>query len=154
MSNAPTMGKSRVSWYKDILAKYDRIAITGTPRGGKTTLSKWSDRTVVHTDDFKNKEWSEASQAIVDKCNKLQGKFVVEGVRVPHALRKGMLIDVVILLVDPLQILTSRQRGMANSVKTIMDQWHSSNTDVPILIAPAIPNDHRRDHIGYHEEEE
>lgn len=148
------MGKSRIAWFKQVLKDFDRIAITGTPRGGKSTLSKWSDRKVIHTDDFKDKEWSEASQFVADQCNKLQGKFVVEGVSVPRALRKGLKVDVVVLLVDPLQLLTKGQLSMAKSVKTVLDEWAAKNPDVPILIAPAIPNDHRRDHIGYHEEEE
>jgi hypothetical protein len=173
------MGQSRVAWFRKILEDYPRIAIIGPPKSGKTTLARWaSGRKTFHSDHFKKYKagtapppveddrfdranldrssdaWSAASQDMRDAVNAFDGPCVVEGVRVPHALRKGMRVDVVVLLVDPLQILSKGQLAMAKGVKTVLDDWASQNQDIPVLIAPPVPYEARRDHVGFHEEEE
>src|SRR5574343_619961 len=68
-----------------------RIAITGSPKSGKTTyanrLAERHGVSVIHTDDYIPMGWSEASLHAADVMAK-PTTFVTEGVRVPHALRK------------------------------------------------------------------
>ena len=108
-------------WLEECLAKYKRIAITGGPRTGKTTLAgRIADRPIVHTDDYKHLDWSECSRYVCALVNEMKGPLVVEGVRVPHALRKGMLVDAVIWLDQPLMALTRGQRAMRDACNTVM----------------------------------
>lgn len=110
-------------WFDEVLNTYARIAIAGGPKTGKTTLSKRvEDRPVYHTDDYRHMEWSEASFFVCELINQKRGPLIVEGVRVPHALRKGMIVDCVIWLDQPLEKLTERQRGMRNGCITVMDE--------------------------------
>ena len=63
-----------------------KIAIAGSPKAGKTTISK-KYRQVIHTDDFIHLGWSEASEHISNIIN--NNNFdVIEGVSVPRAIRK------------------------------------------------------------------
>jgi hypothetical protein len=147
------MPMSRVAWFKEQLAKYDRIAVTGCPRSGKSTLCKLAEqypkRTVIHTDSYKGLDWSEASAMVAKIVNETPGKVVIEGVAVPRALRKGMDVDAVISLsrmdkgsvVGALEPLSSGRLSMGKSVHTVLDEWKQSNPDVPVLYAPpAAPN--------------
>lgn len=70
-----------------------RIAITGGPRTGKTTLAaklaKESSLPIVCTDDFKELGWSEASTHVANLIAKSE-PAIIEGVAVPRALRKAL----------------------------------------------------------------
>jgi hypothetical protein len=139
------MPQSRVAWFKEQLKKYPRIAITGGPRTGKTTLSRWCSRLVFHTDDYKHIEWSKASQKIADDVNAAYDSLLVEGVRVPHALRKGMKVDAVIVLEGELTELTPKQKSMAKATETVFEDWKKNKGDVVILIAPPAAEDYRKE---------
>lgn len=71
-----------------------RIVITGSPLAGKTTLAgiiaKITGVPVFHTDDVKDLEWSEASQAVSGWLAR-EGSWIIEGVTVPRALRKWQM---------------------------------------------------------------
>lgn len=137
------MPKPRVAWFKDILKQYSRIAIVGGPKSGKTTLSRWAQHThkIIHTDAYMNREWSAASAAVADDANRTQGKIVVEGVAVPRALRKGMCVDVVVLLEGSIVPLLDGQSRMAKSVETVLNEWRQAHPDVPVVVAPSIPKE-------------
>jgi broad-specificity NMP kinase len=85
-----------------------RLAITGGPRSGKTTLSgmlahRREDDLVLHTDDLIGEyTWSDISAKVVELCAE-SDRFLVEGVRVAHALRKGLRCDAVIFLEGSLE---------------------------------------------------
>lgn len=122
-------------WFKGVLAKYKRIAIAGGPRTGKTTLS---DRAVgrvevFHGDDYISDDWSANSAEIVRLCTPLPS-FVVEGVQVPRALRKGLIVDAVIWLDRPQVPLTKAQQTMAKGVATVFAEWRAANPSVPVLV--------------------
>lgn len=112
-----------IDFFDEALAKYKRIAITGGPRSGKTTLSqRVSDRRVVHTDDYKDMGWSECSLFVCTLVNSLLGPLVVEGVAVPRAMRKGMLVDAVIWLDAPLVGTSRHHRSMREGIITVMNE--------------------------------
>ena len=64
-----------------------RIAITGGPQTGKTTLAATLGAPVIHGDDFIELGWSQSSQALAHAM-RTPGPWVAEGVQVPRALRK------------------------------------------------------------------
>lgn len=119
------------AWFADILSKHPRVAVTGGPKTGKTTLCAGvTDRPVLHTDDFKHLEWSEASQAVVLASNDTRGSLVIEGVAVPRALRKGMQVDAVVMLDGAHEPLSKGQAAMAAGVWTVLQKWREANPDV------------------------
>lgn len=123
-----------------------RIAITGGPRTGKTTLASrlcidvaveagianpkhrgLGEREIVHhTDDLIDLGWSEASQAAAALLD-APGPWIVEGVAVSRALRKWREqhpgqpppVDRVIYLTEPHEPLTPGQRSMSKGVETV-----------------------------------
>jgi hypothetical protein len=127
-------------WFSEALKLYPRIAVTGAPRAGKTTLcERVGDRAVIHTDDYMHLEWSEASEHIAELVNNTPGPLVVEGVRVPHALRKGMLVDCVIWLEAMKRYehdvaKHKRREGMGNAAWTVLSEWRQSHPNVTVII--------------------
>ncbi len=121
--------------FKRVFDKFDKVAITGGPKVGKTTLAKMIiDRPVLHTDDQRGEtEWSKQSENVMVMVNAQHGKCVIEGVRVPHALRKGMKVDAVIYLTHPWVEQTPRQFGMSKAVRTVFNEWRASHPDVPVF---------------------
>lgn len=165
--------KNRRLWFKDLMKKHARIAVCGSPKSGKTTLTRLAHghRTVFHSDDFKiylngirpggeddgfdsehldrSKEaWSAVSQKMVDEVNATPGKVIVEGVRAPHALRKGMKVDAVLWLgcmcptdkctcgnVDLVDLKPGHKR-MRKAGLTVLAEWRKNNPKIPVYWAP------------------
>ncbi len=118
-------------WFAVALSMYDRIAIVGGPGTGKTTLSKWagSHRPVLGTDEYQTMPWEDVPRHVINKTRTLGRKFVVEGVHVARALRKGLEVDAVIHLEtlhrpDPLP----GQLAMGKGVETVFAEWRESPT--------------------------
>jgi broad-specificity NMP kinase len=118
-----------------------RVAIAGGPRTGKTTLALATEhadgRPVIHTDDLLEDgfDWSEISEEVVRRCRDHE-RFIVEGTRVAHALRKGLAVDVVIYLRAPKAETTSGQDVMAKSIRTVFDEWkRKAGRRVPVVYA-------------------
>lgn len=122
-----------------------RIAITGGPRTGKTTLADqlWNGVAIAagvadpmqrgrgadlvrHTDDLMHLGWSEASQAATLWLDE-PGPWIVEGVAVSRALRKWHdqhpgerpPVDRVIYLREPHDALSKGQAAMAKGVASV-----------------------------------
>lgn len=126
-------------WLAEALAKYPRIAIAGGPKVGKTTLSQQvADRPVIHTDDWIEAPWEDVPHIVIAAC-KDKPRYVVEGVQVPRALRKGLEVDAVVWLDQPFAHLNPRQVGMAKAVQTVLDGWRAQNKHVAILSPPCGP---------------
>lgn len=124
-----------VDFFAEALANFGRIAITGGSGTGKTTLcERVNGRDVVHTDDYMHMEWSEASRAVCEKVNSIHGPVVVEGVRVPHALRKGMRVDCVIWLDTKYTPHNKKHTQQREQMLTIIEQWRQANPQIPFLI--------------------
>lgn len=115
-----------------------RIAITGGPRTGKTTLAGKLARDtglpLIATDDFKDMGWSEASAHVADLLSKSESA-VVEGVAVPRALRKMLAANPDERPVDKLIVVeptrrwhekhapqSSGQKAMGKGVHTVLDE--------------------------------
>lgn len=123
------------AWFDDLLRIYARIAIAGGPKSGKTALSGFvRDRPVIHTDDFIPLGWSEASEATVQRCNAMPSCYVVEGVAVPRALRKGLLVDCVVYLTFAHDRLTSKQTDMAKGCETVFQQWRDAHPHAIVVV--------------------
>ena len=108
-----------------------RIAITGSPKAGKT---RYSERLgaklgvdVIHTDDYIPMGWSEASLHAADVMGK-PSTVVTEGVAVPRALRKMLEARPDVKPVDEVHIverpgahtLTAEQAAMGKGLRTVL----------------------------------
>lgn len=126
-------------WLTKILNAHRRVAIAGGPRCGKTTLTRTvTDRTRMHGDDYVDRGWSEASERLAADVNGLQFPFIVEGVQVPRALRKGMRVDCVIWLSIPHVPLTKQQEAMAKGCGTVMREWLGDRQMTTVEGAPGV----------------
>lgn len=114
------------------MLQHKRIAIAGGPRTGKTTLAKlFDDREKLSTDDLMDLPWGDVPQEIIKKLEK-SGSFVVEGVQVPRALRKGLKVDCVVWLDQPKVAQTPKQASMSKAVKTVFDEWRGGDSETPV----------------------
>lgn len=128
--------KTTLARLKAFIADYPRLAITGPPSCGKTTLTLKLDdgkRAVFHNDDFKHLDWSEASERIAKEINACDKPLIVEGVTVPRALRKGMKVDAVIWLSKPHIPQKPGQVAMGKGCKTVMNEWRQTQPGVPVF---------------------
>lgn len=128
--------KCSIKRLRAFLADYPRIAITGAPSTGKTTLTLKLDdgkRRIFHNDDFKHLEWSAASEHIAKEVNEHEGPCIVEGVTVPRALRKGMRVDTVLWLSKPWKEQKPGQVAMGKGCRTVLNEWLIDNPGVPVF---------------------
>lgn len=138
---------SAPGWFLDILSRYPRVGIAGCANTGKTTLAgNATDRQVIGTDEWLGPtatrpagprynpklDWSGVSADVVRVCGELDS-FVVEGVRVAHALRKGLDVDAVIVLTVPHVPLTSAQESQRKATETVLRDWLSNAGRMPAL---------------------
>jgi hypothetical protein len=106
-----------------IISQHRKVALTGGPKTGKTTLSQQCvDRHVYRTDDWQVIEWAHVPDAIIDQLESIDS-WILEGVQVPRCLRKGLKPNVVIWLDKPHVALSSGQRSMAKGCRTIYEEW-------------------------------
>lgn len=103
-----------------------RLAITGGPKTGKTTLAGTLPGAVIHGDDFIHLGWSESSAALAAAMRDTPA-WIAEGVQVPRALRKLLDADPrakpcgrLIVLTKPYRDLNRGQRAMAEGVTTVI----------------------------------
>lgn len=115
--------------FKTILDNHNRVAIVGGPKTGKTTLSNLTTDRPVHHDN-PNLSWGE--QTLHIKMKATQPKFVVEGVHVARALRRGLEVDAIVHLREPLQDLTAGQLNMHKGQQTIIKSALSINPNIPV----------------------
>lgn len=118
----------------DVLATHERVALTGGPRSGKTTLSRAARyHHVVHTDDWKDSPWAEQPAEILLALEALRARrtpFVIEGVQVPRLLRRGLHVDAVVTLdTHPLGgFEPNRHERMRKAVFSVLREWsHTLN---------------------------
>ena len=104
-----------------------RVAIAGVPKAGKTTLSAQYGQGVRHTDDLlESHNWHDASTEVARWFNQAD---VVEGVRVPHALRKwladhptGKPVDRVVWLSQNKVPVSDGQKAMGTGLATVWEE--------------------------------
>lgn len=127
-----------------LIKQYDKVAITGPPKAGKTTLAndvELVDYLKLYGDDYIYLGWSECSQMIADIAGMKKydkAKYIVEGTAIPRALRKGMKVDAVIYLRYSLEDLTPKQASMGRGVITVLFEWHAGNQGIPVYLVDRI----------------
>ena len=118
----------------DLLAKYPRIAIAGGPRTGKTMLAgRVTDRPVLLAKDFELFGIEAAPVAMIAATSSRE-RFVIEGVWVARALRKGMAVDAVIYLHRPRVKRIPGQIRMAKGVHTVFKQWRETDKETSVYV--------------------
>jgi len=133
--------KTTVKRLRMLIELYPRLAIAGGPKSGKTTLALaiGDGRRILHGDSWMGEDWSETSRLIAGAANCLDEPFIVEGVQVPRALRKGMKADAVIWLDRPHQQLTPGQESMAKGCKTVLREWQIDKPFTPVIYFEETP---------------
>jgi len=127
--------KMNLDDYIELVECYKKVALTGPPKSGKTTLAnEIKDRPIVHTDDYMHLSWKDQALVPCAETAKLD-TFLIEGIQVPRILRKGLEIQIVICLGESIEPLNTRQIGVAKSVRTVLTEWSRSSLgeSVPIV---------------------
>lgn len=111
---------------------------------GKTTLAKLAtDRPVIGTDSYRDIPWEDIPARMIVDVESLPA-FAIEGVMVARALRgpkgpngtrlPGMQVDAVVYLQRPkVDERLPGQVAMAKGVRTVFDDWHALNPQVPVF---------------------
>ena len=103
-----------------------RILITGGPSTGKTTLGAEFAAIARSTDEVRDLDWDEGSEAVCGWLFDAEGDFVIEGCIVPRALRKFLEesdekpCDLIIWLSNPKKEQTDEQKTMTKGMQTVM----------------------------------
>ena len=115
----------------DLLSKYDKIAICGGPATGKSYLSRpVTDRPVIHTDDYKGKDWADTPTKTMAALDGMP-RFLVEGVHASHCLRRGLKVDAVIFL-DDIKDVSRERPATTKAVNTVFNDWRAHNRTTPV----------------------
>lgn len=130
-----SQGSMTPTYFQELVDKYDRVALTGVVMSGKSLLldNVKADRLILHTDDLKDRgvPFKESPGVVLDMLAGVT-QFIVAGMQVPRALRKGLEIDVAVWVNDPREWLTSRQQAFSDGVRGIFHQWWTDNRQVPV----------------------
>jgi len=115
------------------------IAIAGTPEMGKTTMANnfvgWE---VFHTDNYIGMFPQEArAQGLIRMCNRLTGRYIIEGCEVGRMLRTGAREGTwhadFIIWRQP----EKKLHGFAKGLQTIFADYMQERTvQVPVFYAP------------------
>lgn len=117
--------------FNQILSKHKRVAIVGGPKVGKTTLSRLAtDRVIHHNDDAKHLNWEDHPAYWINKA--VEPSFVIEGVHVARALRKGLKVDAIVHLDQPHTELNKGQASMTKGHQKILNEALAMNPDIPV----------------------
>lgn len=128
------MTDPRAEVLRELLASHARVAICGAPRTGKTTLAHAcvDERPLISTDRFIHLAWGDVPPAIIARCKPLP-RFLIEGVQVARALRKGLEVDAVLYLDLPRAEQTPQQASMGKSVETVFREWRDAHRTVHVV---------------------
>jgi hypothetical protein len=127
----------------DEALRLSRIVIAGGPHTGKSYLGREAavgGRELLETDSWIGRfEWSELSRQVAIWGN-VRKRFVIEGVRAAHALRKGLQADVVVwrsrVWPVPGVPRTPGHESQAKAVLTVFDEWRAADGGrTPIVFA-------------------
>ncbi len=111
----------------DLIGRSKRVIIAGGPRVGKTTLAAkaCNDHRVRSTDELIHLGWSGASEA-ASKWFNAGGRWIVEGVATPRAMRKwfeqnarGTPCDLAVWLQEEKETTSLQQKKMAHECSMV-----------------------------------
>jgi len=141
------MTDPRIDTLIALLQGYARVAIVGAPRTGKTSLANneavrfaLARRPVIYSDDFKHLAWGEVPPAIVAVCKQME-RFLIEGVQVARALRRGLEIDAVLYLDDAKAEQLPGQVVMGKGIATVFNEWRIFNPHVHVVSPDRVPQE-------------
>jgi hypothetical protein len=128
----------RLSRWYDVLTRYHRIALTGGPLAGKTTVfgAAVSNHAVIHTDDWKDKPWEDAPRYAAQAC-RAHGRYVCEGVRAAAIARFGAELQVVVWLAKPLppmSDLDAKHQQMWRARETALAKLREEYPDLEVVM--------------------
>jgi len=137
---------------QDVLSTYNRVAIVGGPKAGKTFLAddNSDDKPIIRTDDYMGFPWEDVPYHVIAAAAG-RDQFVMEGIQTARALRKGLQVDAVIYLEGAVQDLNPRQQGLSKAVHKWFTDWHEANPDVPTF-AVRMPKIITEDQFAQHAE--
>ena len=130
-----SQGSMTPTYFQEILDRHDRVALTGVVMSGKSLLldNVTPGRLVLHTDSLKDRgiSFDQSARVVLEELAGVP-RFVVAGMQVPRALRKGLEVDVAVWVNDPREWLTSRQLSFSIGVRGIFHEWWTANRQVPV----------------------
>jgi hypothetical protein len=101
---------------------------------GKTSLvSKVSDRPLIRADDWKAEAWDTQPDRIRAACAAAGARFLVEGAQVARALRRGLVVDAVLVLERPKRELTERQAAMGKGIGSVLAEWRQGAAEAVVV---------------------
>lgn len=121
-----------------VASRFNRLAIAGGPKSGKTYLSNIQGLPVIHTDDWMDKPWGDQPHIAIREASGME-LFVIEGVQVARFLRKAAQlkmpppVDAVIYLTKEWDELNVGQRSLTKGVRTVFDRWLEFEVPVPVF---------------------
>ncbi len=115
--------------FSAILDRFARVGIAGAPRTGKTTLSQIAQdrRPVIGTDAYKQMSWEDIPHRMIADVHGMP-HYVIEGVQVGRALRKGLPVDALVYLDEPKVEQSKGQVAMGKAIRTILADWVGRST--------------------------
>jgi hypothetical protein len=120
-----------------LLEAFDRVAIGGPPETGKTKLVERcgrDGRPIIETDTWKDEPWGDQPAFIVDACEAHE-RLLLEGVKVPWALRAGLGISALLWLTEVRGTQTKHQVGLGNAaISVFKDIRDELAKQIPIFI--------------------
>lgn len=107
-----------------------RVAFTGGPKTGKTTLAGPN---AMHTDRFVGLPWENQADEVAKLLEHPGDDLKIEGVTVAVGLRRWLLwhpegkpVDIVNVLHHPFEEINTRQQMLAERVYAMMEEIHHS----------------------------
>ena len=112
----------RVNSVDDLILKSKRVGIFGYPGAGKTTLSiKYTDKKIIHTDDFLKYNHEDRPALIMKKLAQLES-FIIEGNEVTRLVNRGLELDALILVTGSERFEPSL-RGLKGRVDKFLGEY-------------------------------
>lgn len=126
----------RLSEFRRVLKKYDRIAMGGIPMSGKSLfLLECKDRPIVHTDDYigKGGGW-EGDAALAAAACTGHNRYLLVGIRATGCIRNGLNAEVLVWLGEPMEPpLSAKHQATAKGRETALRNLMELRPDLKVV---------------------
>lgn len=126
----------RLSEFRRVLKKYDRIAMGGIPMSGKSLfLLECKDRPIVHTDDYigKGGGW-EGDAALAAAACTGHNRYLLVGIRATGCIRNGLNAEVLVWLGEPMEPpLSAKHQATAKGRETALKNLMELRPDLKVV---------------------